>query len=209
MRIKKLLKRLRRRAHAPARLPGRAPGHAARLHGHRGARSCSASGTSPSACPCAAALPAVFAVGALGALVLRRHRPPRRRRARAGWRRVTGLMNVVMMPMFVLSGIFFSADRFPQVLQPLIRVLPLTALNDALRAVVLEGTPLVGAGGAADHPGRLDGGELRGGPEALPLELRPTEARQPCYDGPRRRRAAPGAVDPASRQGRARAQARR
>jgi ABC-2 type transport system permease protein len=47
-----------------------------------------------------------------------------------------------MMPMFVLSGIFFSADRFPQVLQPLIRVLPLTALNDAMRAVVLEGTSL-------------------------------------------------------------------
>jgi ABC-type polysaccharide/polyol phosphate export permease len=55
---------------------------------------------------------------------------------------VTGLMNVVMMPMFVLSGIFFSADRFPQVLQPLIRILPLTALNDAMRAVVLEGLHL-------------------------------------------------------------------
>ena len=51
-------------------------------------------------------------------------------------------MNVVMMPMFVLSGIFFSADRFPQVLQPLIRILPLTALNDAMRAVVLEGLRL-------------------------------------------------------------------
>ena len=55
---------------------------------------------------------------------------------------VTGLMNVVMMPMFVLSGVFFSADRFPQALQPLIRVLPLTALNDAMRAVVLEGSRL-------------------------------------------------------------------
>jgi ABC-type multidrug transport system permease subunit len=55
---------------------------------------------------------------------------------------VTGLMNVVMMPMFVLSGIFFSAYRFPQVLQPLIRILPLTALNDAMRAVVLEGMHL-------------------------------------------------------------------
>jgi ABC-type polysaccharide/polyol phosphate export permease len=42
----------------------------------------------------------------------------------------------------VLSGIFFSADRFPQVLQPLIRLLPLTALNDAMRAVVLEGASL-------------------------------------------------------------------
>jgi ABC-2 type transport system permease protein len=55
---------------------------------------------------------------------------------------VTGLMNVVMMPMFVCSGIFFSADRFPDALQPVIRALPLTALNDALRAVILEGAPL-------------------------------------------------------------------
>ncbi len=52
---------------------------------------------------------------------------------------VTGLMNLVMLPMFVLSGIFFSADRFPEVLQPFVKALPLTALNDALRAVILEG----------------------------------------------------------------------
>lgn len=55
---------------------------------------------------------------------------------------VSGLMNLVMLPMFVLSGIFFSADRFPQVLQPFIRILPLTALNDALRSVILEGAAL-------------------------------------------------------------------
>ena len=55
---------------------------------------------------------------------------------------VSGLMNLVMLPMFVLSGIFFSADRFPEFLQPFIRVLPLTALNDALRAVILEGAGL-------------------------------------------------------------------
>jgi ABC-type polysaccharide/polyol phosphate export permease len=55
---------------------------------------------------------------------------------------VTGLMNVVMMPMFICSGIFFSADRFPDALQPLIRALPLTALNDALRAIILEGASL-------------------------------------------------------------------
>jgi len=52
-------------------------------------------------------------------------------------------MNVVMMPMFVCSGVFFSADRFPAVMQPLIRALPLTALIDALRAVVLEGASLL------------------------------------------------------------------
>jgi len=55
---------------------------------------------------------------------------------------VSGLMNLTMLPMWLLSGTFFSADRFPQVMQPLIRALPLTALNDALRAVMLEGRPL-------------------------------------------------------------------
>ena len=54
----------------------------------------------------------------------------------------SGLMNLVMLPMWVLSGIFFSSDRFPDVLQPVIKVLPLTALIDALRAVMLEGAPL-------------------------------------------------------------------
>ncbi len=52
---------------------------------------------------------------------------------------VSGLMNLVMLPMFVFSGIFFSSDRFPDVIQPVIRALPLSALNDALRAVIIEG----------------------------------------------------------------------
>jgi ABC-type multidrug transport system permease subunit len=51
----------------------------------------------------------------------------------------SGLMNLIMVPMWLLSGVFFSAERFPQAIQPLIRALPLTALNDALRAVMLEG----------------------------------------------------------------------
>jgi ABC-type multidrug transport system permease subunit len=55
---------------------------------------------------------------------------------------ISGLMNLVMLPMFVLSGIFFSADRFPAAMQPFIRILPLTALNDALRSVILEGASL-------------------------------------------------------------------
>jgi ABC-2 type transport system permease protein len=91
--------------------------------------------------PLRGSLPAVFAVGALGALCFGGLGLLVGSRARR-METVTGLMNVVMMPMFVLSGIFFSADRFPQVLQPLIRILPLTALNDALRAVVLEGVRL-------------------------------------------------------------------
>lgn len=56
---------------------------------------------------------------------------------------VSGLINVVLMPMWILSGSFFSYERFPAILQPLIKALPLTALNDALRAAILEGAPLV------------------------------------------------------------------
>ena len=52
----------------------------------------------------------------------------------------SGLMNLVMVPMWLLSGVFFSADRFPKKAQPIIRALPLTAVNDALRAVMLEGS---------------------------------------------------------------------
>ena len=51
-------------------------------------------------------------------------------------------MNLVMLPMFVFSGIFFSSDRFPAMIQPIVKALPLTALNDALRAVILEGASL-------------------------------------------------------------------
>jgi ABC-2 type transport system permease protein len=52
---------------------------------------------------------------------------------------VSGLINLVMMPMWIFSGVFFSYERFPQVVQPLIKALPLTALNDALRAIILQG----------------------------------------------------------------------
>ena len=51
----------------------------------------------------------------------------------------SGLMNVVMMPMWVLSGIFFSASNFPQVVQPFIQGLPLTATIDAMRGTMLQG----------------------------------------------------------------------
>ncbi len=55
---------------------------------------------------------------------------------------VSGLMNFVMMPMWLCSGIFFSSDRFPAFMQPFIRALPLTQLIDSLRAVILEGQSL-------------------------------------------------------------------
>ena len=56
---------------------------------------------------------------------------------------VSGLMNLVMMPMWILSGTFFSTERFPEAMQPIVQALPLTALNDALRRVMIEGAGLV------------------------------------------------------------------
>ncbi len=55
---------------------------------------------------------------------------------------VSGLINLVMMPMWIFSGVFFSYERFPKMLLPAIRALPLTALNDALRAIILQGASL-------------------------------------------------------------------
>jgi ABC-type polysaccharide/polyol phosphate export permease len=55
---------------------------------------------------------------------------------------VSGLINLIMMPMWIFSGVFFSYERFPAAIHPLIKALPLTALNDALRATILEGAPL-------------------------------------------------------------------
>ncbi len=55
---------------------------------------------------------------------------------------ISGLMNLVMIPMWLCSGIFFSSERFPDVVQPFIQVLPLTQVINALRAVILAGEPL-------------------------------------------------------------------
>jgi len=52
---------------------------------------------------------------------------------------VSGMMNLVMVPMWICSGVFFSYERFPDAAKPFIRALPLTALNDALRAVMNDG----------------------------------------------------------------------
>jgi ABC-type multidrug transport system permease subunit len=52
---------------------------------------------------------------------------------------VSGLMNLVMVPMWICSGVFFSYERFPDTVKPVIRALPLTALNDALRGVMNDG----------------------------------------------------------------------
>jgi ABC-2 type transport system permease protein len=54
-----------------------------------------------------------------------------------------GLINLVQMPMFLLSGVFFSSERFPAAVQPLIRALPLTALNESLRGIMIDGAGLM------------------------------------------------------------------
>ena len=56
---------------------------------------------------------------------------------------ISGLMNLVMLPMWIASGVFFSSERFPEAMQPIIQVLPLTGLNNALRGVMLDGDSLV------------------------------------------------------------------
>jgi len=55
---------------------------------------------------------------------------------------VSGLMNLVMLPMWILSGVFFSASRFPAILQPIVQALPLTAAINAMRGNMLQGMPL-------------------------------------------------------------------
>ena len=78
-----------------------------------------------------------LAFGGLGLLVASRART---------FEAVNGLLNVFMLPMWLLSGVFFASSNFPDALQPVIRVLPLTALNDALRLVILDGNAATAAG---------------------------------------------------------------
>jgi ABC-type multidrug transport system permease subunit len=59
---------------------------------------------------------------------------------------VSGLINVASFPMYLCSGVFFSSAKFPEPMQPFIKALPLTALNDALRAVMIDGASLGSVG---------------------------------------------------------------
>jgi ABC-type multidrug transport system permease subunit len=79
-----------------------------------------------------------LAFGGLGLLVASRART---------MEGASGLMNLVMLPMWVFSGVFFSSGNFPQAAQPFIQGLPLTAVNDALRANMLQGAPWSAVGG--------------------------------------------------------------
>jgi ABC-2 type transport system permease protein len=61
---------------------------------------------------------------------------------------VQGLMNLASVPMWVLSGVFFSSSHFPDVMQPFIQALPLTAVNNAMRAIMLDGAGFVAIAGS-------------------------------------------------------------
>jgi ABC-2 type transport system permease protein len=53
-----------------------------------------------------------------------------------------GLINVVVLPMMILSGIFFSYHNFPEWSIPFIQKLPLTLLADGIRSIFIEGAGL-------------------------------------------------------------------
>ena len=59
---------------------------------------------------------------------------------------MSGLLNLVMLSMWILSGTFFSYARFPDAMQPFVEALPLTAVNDALRAVTIDWTGVLRLG---------------------------------------------------------------
>jgi ABC-type multidrug transport system permease subunit len=96
--------------------------------------------------PVAGSWPAIYLIGAVGSLsfgglaLLLASRATR-------IETIMGLMNAVTMPMMISSGVFFAVERFPERVQPFIRALPLTALIDALRSVILEGAPLAAQAG--------------------------------------------------------------
>src|ERR1700722_164717 len=89
---------------------------------------------------------AILLIGALGALGFSGLGLLTASRARK-IESISGLINLIMMPMWIFSGVFFSYERFSSTIHPFIHALPLTALNDALRATILEGAPLAAQAG--------------------------------------------------------------
>jgi ABC transporter DrrB family efflux protein len=96
--------------------------------------------------PVNGSLAAITIVGLIGALTFAALGLLLASRART-FEAISGLMNLAMLPMWILSGIFFSAANFPDAMQPVVQALPLTALIDALRAVVLDGATLAEVSG--------------------------------------------------------------
>ena len=85
---------------------------------------------------------------------------------------VSGIMNLVMVPMWIFSGIFFSTERFPAAMQPFVQALPLTALNDALRARHAGRGGRDAAAARAGVARRMGRAELRHRREGVPVAVR-------------------------------------
>ena len=83
---------------------------------------------------------ALFGAASFAGLSLLVAARPTRPEVASGW------MNFLMMPMWLLSGSLFSYERYPEILHPVLRLLPLTALNEALRAIVNDGASLFSRG---------------------------------------------------------------
>ncbi len=86
---------------------------------------------------------------------------------------VSGLMNLVMVPMWLLSGVFFSTSRYPDAMQPVIAALPLTQLCNGLRMVLLEGAGITALGVPLAILSAWAVGTLLPRPPHVPLDLRP------------------------------------
>jgi ABC-2 type transport system permease protein len=91
--------------------------------------------------PIRGSLAGIFVVSVIGALAFGAIGLLAATRART-IEAISGVMNMAMLPMWILSGVFFSSANFPDAIQPMVQALPLTALVDALRAVILDGAPL-------------------------------------------------------------------
>ena len=140
-RLRKLLKRLAASPDAQARLPH---GSRPRAPGVSGPRGCGATDFRirwRSAYRCGVASSSIAAIAIAGALMFGALGLLMGSRVRT-FEAASGLMNLLSVPMWVLSGVFFSASNFPDAVQPFIQALPLTALVDAMRGVVLEGATL-------------------------------------------------------------------
>ena len=84
---------------------------------------------------------------------------------------VSGIMNFIMLPMWIFSGVFFSSANFPARVQPFIKVLPLTAVNDALRANMLEGASFAAVYSAAADDSGMGSSDVPRGAQAVPLAV--------------------------------------
>ncbi len=59
---------------------------------------------------------------------------------------MSGWINLLMIPMWIAGGVFFSADRFPDSMQLILKLIPFVAMTDSLRAIMLDGQSISALG---------------------------------------------------------------